>query len=92
LNHTPKDLNHTPKDLNHTPKGPKAKKAKLSEMEMEPMDQLDPVIIIFYSSDEDIKYTCALNGSTIATKLQVVWISLQDKLRLSSRDGCPVLY
>ena len=68
LNHTPKDLNHLPKDLNHTPKGPKAKKAKLSEMGMEPMDQLDPVIIIFYSSDEDIKDTCALNGSTIATK------------------------
>ena len=35
---------------------------------MELMDQLDPVIIIFYASDDDIKATCALAGSTIQTK------------------------
>ena len=34
---------------------------------MEP-DQLDPVIIIFYASDDDIKATCELAGSTIPTR------------------------
>ena len=38
-----------------------------TEMGMEP-DQLDPVIIIFYASDDDIKATRELAGSTIATK------------------------
>jgi len=37
-------------------------------MGLDQQQQLDPVVIIFYGSGQDIKDTCALNGSTMATK------------------------
>jgi len=32
------------------------------------LDQLDPLLIIFHGSDEEIKDTCSLDGSPIVTK------------------------
>jgi len=56
-------------------------------MGLDQQQQLDPVVIIFYGSDQDIKDTCALDGSTMATKPRVVQVSADDHSRLILWSG-----